>query len=463
MIAAAALLLLAAPSPAPGAVTVARGAITPRVACAADPRFSYALYLPKDYDRGRSWPVLYVFDPRGRGAFAAELFAEAAAAHGFVVASSNDTRSDDPTAPNAEAIAAMWADTHARIEVDAGRRYAAGFSGLARVAVRLGRAQRDALAGVIAVGGRLADEAGVKQAWPFALYGAAGEQDFNHPEMWRLEEPLAANRTPHRIVGFDGGHEWLPKSLAMEALDWFAVRAIADGRRAPDGVVERYRSTVNARAEALEAAERPGEALRTWQGLADDLAGAGGSAAAAAHVTRLGAVARRDLANVRKQADRDRAWIDDANASIGVLERVPPPSLSELLGQFEVVTLRKEAAGTNGARARSASRRLGAVATNAGFYMPERLKALKLFANAVRSYELAAAIDPESPAPHLGLARVHGRTGNRKAALEAIRDAAGRRLRIPRQRLVEDPELAVLVGDPAFEEILKTLPADGLR
>ena len=301
-----------------------------------------------------------------------------------MLASSNDTRSDDPTAPNAEAIDAMWADTHSRLDVDAKRRYAGGFSGLARVVVRLGRAQPDALAGVIAVGGRLAEEARAKQAWPFALFGAAGEEDFNHPEMWRLEELLAANRTPHRIVSFEGGHQWLPKALAMEALDWFAVRAIADGRPAPDGVVERYRSTVHARAEALEAAGRPGEALRTWQGLADDLAGAGGSAAAAAQVTRLGAAARRDLESVRKQTERDRAWIEDANASTGILEREPPPPLSELMGHFDVVALRKQAAGGDPALARSASRRLSLVATNAGFYVPERLKARRLFANAVR-------------------------------------------------------------------------------
>ena len=119
MIAAAALLLLAAARRPPrAAVTVVRGGVTPRVTCAADPRFSYALYLPKDYDAARAWPILYVFDPRGRGAVAAELFADAAAAHGFVVASSNDTRSDDPAAPNAAAVTALWVDTHSRIAVD---------------------------------------------------------------------------------------------------------------------------------------------------------------------------------------------------------------------------------------------------------------------------------------------------------------------------------------------------------
>jgi hypothetical protein len=99
------------------------------------------------------------------------------------------------------------------------------------------------------------------------------------------------------------------------------------------------------------------------------------------------------------------------------------------------------------------------VAASAGYYVPERLKARGLLADASRWYELAAEIDPADPGPHVGLARVYARSGNRKAALDALRAAAARGLRIPRQRLAEDPELAALAGDPGFEEILKSLPA----
>lgn len=446
-----------APAAAPGDVTVVRGGITPRVTCAADPRFSYALYLPKDYGPGRSWPVLYIFDPRGRGAVAAEIFAEAAAAHGFVVASSNDTRSDDPTAPNAAAVTAMWMDTHGRIDIDPKRLHAAGFSGTARLAARLGLTQRGAVAGVIAVGARLAEEGRSRQAWPFALWGATGDEDFNNPEMWDLDGALSANRTPHRIVGFDGGHQWMPKPLAMEALDWLAIRA--GGGRAPDaGVIERYRAAVSARAQALEAAGRTGEALRVWQGLVEDLAGAGGAPFAAAQVIRVGDAARRDLERVRKQTDRDKAWIDAANQSLLALVQDPPPALPRLLVDFQVEALRKEAVSADLVKALSASRRLNDVATNAAYYLPELLKSRGLLLNAIRSYELAAAIDPDSPSPHLGFARVHARLGNRKAAFDALRAAVALGLRIPRRELAEDPELATLASDPAFEEILRGLP-----
>jgi predicted esterase len=453
---AAALVLLqaASPSPPPTAVTVSRGSITPRIVAASDPRFSYALYLPKEYSPAREWPVLYVFDPRGRGVFGADLFAEAAAAHGFVVASSNDTRSDDPKAPNADAVSAVWADTHSRLRLDPKRRYLAGFSGTARLAARIALVPQSGIAGVIAIGGRFADDVRGKDPWPFPLWGAAGDDDFNHPEMWRLDDLLAKNGTPHRITFFDGAHEWIPKPMAMEALDWFAVRDAA--RPAVPAVVDRYRAAVVARATALEAAGRTGEALREWKGLAEDIPAQ--AAAAAEQVARLGDAARRDLDKVRKQAERDRGWIDGVNDRSAALLRDPVLPLAALVRHFEVDSLRRQAASANPVLAHSARRRLAMVAATAGFYVPEQLKSEGQFAAAVRWQELAAAVDPDAPGPHLFLARTYARSGNRKAALDALRAAADRGLRLPRPRLAEDPELASLAGDPVFERILEALP-----
>src|SRR6185295_15275165 len=83
-----------------GSATVRLGEITDPIVCTANPKRSYALYLPKAYTADRSWPILYVYDPRKRGKLAAELFREVAERRGFIVASSNDTESDNPDAPN---------------------------------------------------------------------------------------------------------------------------------------------------------------------------------------------------------------------------------------------------------------------------------------------------------------------------------------------------------------------------
>lgn len=71
--AALALLLVASANTA----ALERGTIVERLPVEADPTLSYAYSLPKTYSTDRKWRVLFVFDPRQRGAFAADLYREA--------------------------------------------------------------------------------------------------------------------------------------------------------------------------------------------------------------------------------------------------------------------------------------------------------------------------------------------------------------------------------------------------
>ena len=131
---------LAVQAPVDSAPRVPLGAITDPVRCGADPGLSYALYLPSAYSPQKPWPILYVFDPRGRGRLAAELFRDVAERRGFLVASSNNTESDNPEAPNDRVISILLEDTHGRLSIDERRIYASGFSGGARMACGLGYA-----------------------------------------------------------------------------------------------------------------------------------------------------------------------------------------------------------------------------------------------------------------------------------------------------------------------------------
>ena len=71
-----------------------RGEIVDGMVCASDPTITYAYYLPASYTPEKRWPILYIFDPRQRGAFAAGLFRDAAEQYGWILVSSNNTRSD---------------------------------------------------------------------------------------------------------------------------------------------------------------------------------------------------------------------------------------------------------------------------------------------------------------------------------------------------------------------------------
>ncbi len=52
------------------------GRLVQDLKCASDPTQTYSLYLPSEYDPERSWPVLLVFDPRGRSVVAASTISD---------------------------------------------------------------------------------------------------------------------------------------------------------------------------------------------------------------------------------------------------------------------------------------------------------------------------------------------------------------------------------------------------
>src|SRR5260370_21447673 len=123
------------------------GTLVPSVTCKSNAKETYALYLPSAYSATRKWPIVYVFDPGGRGQVAAAVVQAAAEKFGYIVAASNNSK-NGPLGGSAEAAIAVWQDTQQRFSVDVHRRYVAGMSGGARVATSIALSCGDCVAGV---------------------------------------------------------------------------------------------------------------------------------------------------------------------------------------------------------------------------------------------------------------------------------------------------------------------------
>ena len=180
---------------------------------------SYALFIPGNYSAERRWPILYCLDPGARGRNAVEHFAAAAEKAGFLVAGSNNSR-NGPIAPSLEAIGLMVQDTHERFALDDARLYAAGLSGGARLALAWAATANSGIAGVVASSAGFGGETIPKQI-AFRIFMTTGVDDFNHDELYRLSRELDRRGVAHRYAEFEGGHEWLPATLAADAFAFF--------------------------------------------------------------------------------------------------------------------------------------------------------------------------------------------------------------------------------------------------
>jgi hypothetical protein len=204
------------------------GQIIAHVACAKDATQSYALYLPSNCSPDRSWPVIYAFDPGGRGQNPVERYRLAAEKYGYILAGSNNSLNGFWAISRA-AVAAMTWDVSTRFHIDEKREYVAGMSGGSRVALGIALSSPDS-AGVIASSAGYPDNK-VRKQLPFPVFETAGTEDFNYMEMRETDRAL---ETPHRLAIFEGSHIWLPSEVAIHAIEWTEIQAMKSSRKPRD-------------------------------------------------------------------------------------------------------------------------------------------------------------------------------------------------------------------------------------
>jgi dienelactone hydrolase len=228
------------------------GEIRDPIVCRESPGQSYALYLPSDYSPDRTWPVLYALDPGARGRLPLEHFRDAAEKYHYLIVGSNNAR-NGPWEPIINAVVAVWNDTQARLSIDRKRIYATGFSGGSRAAALFSKMIRSPVAGIIGCGAGLPPGIKPEDIQPAFYFGLVGREDFNHLEMMNLNTQFEEAGTPHRVLVFEGSHDWPSPEVCTRALAWMEFAAMTRGLRPPDQemIREIYASEVAA-AQALE-------------------------------------------------------------------------------------------------------------------------------------------------------------------------------------------------------------------
>lgn len=449
-----AALLLAAALPL-SAAEIERGKIVDGLACASDPTQTYAVYLPTSYEPGQHRPLLFVFDPRRRGAEAAELFREPAEQYGWIVVSSNDTRSDESWEPNEVAVKAMVPDVVRRFSPDPRRIYATGFSGGAMVAWWLAQ-KTNGVAGVIGCSGRLADPHDADRV-SFDWYGTAGDVDFNYGEARDIDAKLDAIHANHRVGIFEGPHRWAPKEMLAEAVGWMELQSMRRGLRARDeALIRRLFDADLAAAKQLGA--KPLAQLRRYEAIArtfDGLAPLDDVRASIATLSKSAAVAA-----ARKEEKRD----DDFERSYRL--RIPQvineflhagdPQPATVLAHALDLDLLLKLAKEPGSRGTTAQRVLETLAGQMGFYLPRDLLAKKEYGQAAAVLTIASRIHPDRVTLHYNLACARARAKQKREALDALEQAVALGYRDAEHALA-DPDLESLHGDRRFDELIRRM------
>jgi dienelactone hydrolase len=404
------------------------GRIIPRVECRDDPGESYALYLPSGYDPAKAWPLLVLFDSGARGELAANAFREGAERRGFILAASNTCR-NGPWEPVIRAARAVVRDISGRFTIDAGRLYAAGFSGGARAASLLSRMIEKPVAGLIGCGAGLAPSTVPSQIKPSVYIGTVGDADFNFQEMRRLDAALDEAGVLHRIFYFEGRHDWPAPGLCARTLDWLDVAAMASGGKPKDAaLLDEIFAREFQEAEALEGAGRIPAAADACDALLAFFGGLLDTSALAAKTARL--KESKDFERGRKE-DRKRAELESATAAgfrdgLRAVAEAPSlgPELLRIRRGLRIGIWKSEAASGRTPEDRAlAGRLLFQLALDAG-RLGREASGQKALGKAAALLEIAADACPPQAGPYpyflFDYACVLALTGDKNKALDYL-------------------------------------------
>lgn len=463
----AAAFMLAIGLPA-RAQSIPSGELTAPVVSHSNPSQRYAIYVPPGLDADRPAPVLYLMDYRGRGRVAAELFQPAAERFGWIIVSSYNTLSDGATQPNLVAMQAMWTDSHDLFTVDDRRTYLAGISGTARVATWIARHFDGTFTGVIGAAAGFHPEFPPTAATKHHYFGTVGDIDYNFWEIRLLERRLTDLELPHRMGYFMGRHGWMPADLAVKAIEWMELRAMAAGLRpVDDDLVARLWTEDLTRAEALEAADQTLEASGRFAAIARDYANLRPEADRAPLLARAASLrnspeGREQARALQRGADRHENLVDTAmeiiTEAFPVEAAAPRQPLGATIRKLDIDRFLMAANGDDEEQALRARRVLAEIDVQTGFYLP--VEALRLGEDERAAYYLgiARAITADDPYAWYLSAKIHARQRRMDAAIAALEQAVEHGFETL-DAVVNEPAFARLQGLPDFDGVLARLRA----
>jgi len=427
------------------------------VTCASDAAQTYALYLPSGYATGKQWPIIYLFDPGGRGRRPVELYKDVAEQYGFILAGSNNSRNF--SSEQAKAVNAIWQDTHERLSLDEHRSYASGFSGGARVAGAMALSGPPGqIAGVIAHGaGYPSNRVGAKDDLPY--FFAVGDEDFNWPEVINIRREREERGLPYRVRVFHGKHQWAPAAEFENALEYMNTKAMQAGHLKLDSAfIDHALNELKTEASNAEALSDAIAQLNAYRALVSDLSSrdvkdANSKLAALQQSPAL----KTALKNEREQMSEQPRLEQEIAPKIESLANNSVQDANALR-----IEIRQQMGGLydQAKHSKNETKRLISSRAFSGIFVraiedgQQELDS-RHFEKAETYFDMMRQVT-DDPWPVLLLADTHAASGNRKLAIKDLQEAVRRGLK-DSTVIESDTRLQILKGDPEFEKLLAGL------
>ncbi len=176
---------------------------------------TYSLYLPTAFRGEKPWPVLFVFDGKGRGKSSAQFLQGIAEKQGYILVASNDINPNNGMLKNAEIASRLLTHAITLYPVDFAQIATVGSMEGAKVATAI-PVIYDNILGVVAVGRQWINFEILDRKKSFSFIGVVGDEQFTFNGMQITANALSQMNFSGEIYIFEGDEEW-PKPVIMSS------------------------------------------------------------------------------------------------------------------------------------------------------------------------------------------------------------------------------------------------------
>ncbi len=218
---------------------------------------SFALYLPKNFSLDKQWPIVFVYDIKGRAKQAISLFVNAAEKEGYILAASKAINDSLKLSENVLISNRLFHSVNSLLPIQKERVYTAGFNDGARMAALMPVFISD-IQGILSFGAAIPNKEVLSTKNKFHFIGIVSVMDYNYTQMLNSKLVLDRLKFQNQLFVYEGNQNLPYEEYISRALKAFTVAAINSNILPPNSefIEKAYREDLG-RISALVKLDRP--------------------------------------------------------------------------------------------------------------------------------------------------------------------------------------------------------------
>lgn len=214
-------------------ITLRKGVVIDSLAVSDSISETFSIYLPTSYTTASPTPVIFIFDPQGRGSRVLQLWRQAAEEQGYILAASNNITKDESLLSNTQTASRLIERVLNFFPDRKNRVYTAGLGAGAKVSTVLPLIY-PSISGVIAVGDIWINTDYIEKKNNFHFIGMAGYLGGNYDLLYETVNFLDKAGVKAEFYQYDGSDEWPNSDIVSNVVGSFTLGEMTNGHRPKD-------------------------------------------------------------------------------------------------------------------------------------------------------------------------------------------------------------------------------------